>query len=169
MAFPFIIFPRLFLNISSVIQNDWFSAMLIFKKTPNQYVQNILRVCERTLLTTLWCASQRFGSFGMMPACDRVRRCTTLQCCLGSSSSKFPNVFCTCSSTPVDKFGFMLDSQRQPYFSRHYLPLTWTASGLPMLGHWDVETRCVLRKTMRSVVLSLTSNGNPSNPALLIL
>ena len=84
-------------------------------------------------------------------------------------TSEFPNVFCTCSSTLVDKFGFMLGSQRQPISHVNYLPSTWTASGLPMLGHWDFETRGVLRKTMRSVVLSFTSNGNPSNPALLVL
>ena len=39
----------------------------------HQDVQNILRISEGTVLTTLWCTSQLLGSFGMMPTCDPVR------------------------------------------------------------------------------------------------
>ena len=35
-----------------IVQNDWFFALLIFQNTPNLEVQNILRTCEGTVLTT---------------------------------------------------------------------------------------------------------------------
>ena len=43
-TFPFFICQAFAWKLSSVVQNDWFSVLLIVKKTPNQYVQNILRV-----------------------------------------------------------------------------------------------------------------------------
>ena len=99
-----------------------------------------------------WCNSQRSGSVGN--DAHMQSRAKTHQVAVSGGSSD--RIFQTCHCHFLSPLSPGKDASRLPEsagFVCHRPLSTWTAIGLPKLGHWYFEARCVLMMTMHSAVL----------------
>ena len=129
------------------MQNGWFFVLLIFKKTPNQDVQTCPECVRKNCSDKPWCNFRRSGSFGN--DAHMQSRAKTHQVAVSGGSSD--RIFQTCHCHFLSPLSPGKDASRlleSAGFVCHRPLSTWTAIGLPKLGYWYFEARCVLMMTI---------------------